>query len=242
VVALAGLAVLAAACLESAWTANDSAAVRRGFFVVFAVLLSLWLVAIGYGSFIWCVTVSYYRPLGIATACCLLAVIILASSALLQGSTRRGVICLVVMAACLKLAHWGYYVPEWNYRRSQGPWARAIAQWVPRKWTVFTIHDWPADLAFSMKRPVRQLHGPNFLKYQPGPASKFVLLLPSEFENWPESAPAISLVARFQDQFGGERILARTAGALPPPFGPNLARLSYAPKTLVPSAGFDVRR
>ena len=22
----------------------------------------------------------------------------------------------------LKLAHWGYYVPEWNYRNSQGPW------------------------------------------------------------------------------------------------------------------------
>ena len=50
--------------------------------------------------------------------------------------------------------------------------------------------------------------------------------LPSEFENWPPSAPPITLVARFQDQSGGERILARTPGPVPLPPGRDPAWLS----------------
>ena len=121
----------------------------------------------------------------------------------------------------LKLAHWGYYVPEWNYRHSQGPWGRAIGQWVPKRWTLYTFHEWPPDLAFFVKRPVRQLRSPQYLEYQAGPQSKFVLLQASEFENWPKSAPPITLVAKFLDQSADERILARTAGPVPPPLGPN---------------------
>ena len=45
----------------------------------------------------------------------------------LAYGTLRGLATLFVMAVGLKLAAWGYYVPEWNYRQSQGPWARAIA-------------------------------------------------------------------------------------------------------------------
>src|SRR5262249_46017485 len=134
---------------------------------------------------------------------------------------------LFVIAIGVKLVHWGYYAPEWNYRYSQGPWARAIAQWMPRKWTLYTIHEWPADLAFFTKRPVRQLPSAHFLEYQSGPESKYLLLLPSEVENWPKSAPPISVVAKFQDQFAGERFLARTPGVLPPPFGPNALRESF---------------
>jgi hypothetical protein len=61
------------------------------------------------------------------------------------------------------------------------------------------------------------LPSPRFLNYLPGAESRYVLLLTSEFENWPDHAPAISLVARFHDQSGEERILARTAGLIPVP-------------------------
>ncbi len=123
----------------------------------------------------------------------------------------------MVLGIGLKLAHCGYYVPEWNYRRSQGPWGRAIGQWIPRKWSLYTLHDWPDDLSFFIGRPVRQLRSPRFLNYLPGSESRYVLLQTQEFENWPDHAPPISLVARFHDQLGEERILARTAGLLPVP-------------------------
>jgi hypothetical protein len=227
ITAVAGLAVVAAGCLDSVRVVRGSTTGRRMFFVVFATVVAIWLAVMAYGSFTWCVSISYYRPLGIVTALCVLAVAGLAWEALAHGDSRRAGACLIVVAIGLKLVHWGYYVPEWNYRRSQGPWARAIAQWMPRNWTLYTTHEWPADLAFYLKRPVRRLHSPHFLRYQPGPESKYVLLLPAEFDNWPNSALAVSLVARFQDQSGGERILARTAGVLPPPLGPNRTRAGF---------------
>ena len=136
-------------------------------------------------------------------------------------------VTLIVIAVGLKLAHWGYYVPEWNYRYSQGPWGRAIGQWVPKKWVVYTLHDWQPDLAFFIKHPVRQLPSPYYLEYEGGPESKFVLLQDSEFENWPESAPPVKLVAKFLDQSARERVLARTAGPLPPPLGPNPLEIQH---------------
>jgi hypothetical protein len=119
---------------------------------------------------------------------------------------------VALVAVCLKVAHWGYYVPEWNYRRSQGPWGRAIGQWVPAQWPIYTTHAWPADLAFATGRPVRQLVDPKLLAYQPGKNAKFVLLLQSEFTHWPEGAPRIFEVASFQDERGDVRVLARTEG------------------------------
>jgi hypothetical protein len=231
-VALAGLAVGAAASLESAWCRALSRGAQHGFFALFAVITLLWLSASIYGSFIWCVAMPFYRALGVVMGFLILGVGILAYSALASGNLRRGMVAIIIIAIGLKLAHWGYYVPEWNYRRSQGPWARAIAQWVPRKWTLYTIHDWPPDLAFFIKRPVRQLRSARFLEYQPGPESKFVLLLPAELENWPDSALPIMTVARFQDQYGGERVLARTAGTVPPPLGPYPFRVSQAPPSV----------
>ena len=146
---------------------------------------------------------------------------------------------LVLVAVGLKFAYAFYYIPEWNYRQSQGPWARAIAQWVPRRWTLYVMHEWPADLEFFTKRTVRQLHSPHFLEHQGDDLSKFVLLLPSEFENWPTTAPPVTLVAKFTDKFAGERILARTAGRYPMPPGRNQAWIrhlrgvgSTAPKDL----------
>ncbi|MBV8677885.1 MAG: hypothetical protein JO355_12055, partial [Planctomycetaceae bacterium] len=48
--------------------------------------------------------------------------------------------------------------------------------------------------------------------FQEGTGPRFVLLLASEFEHWPKDAPALIPVARFQDERGGTRVLARTEG------------------------------
>ncbi|MFI5456678.1 MAG: hypothetical protein ACHRXM_14615 [Isosphaerales bacterium] len=242
VVALAGWTVGTAACLESAWTRLLSRSVRRAFLVLFSGVTGLWLCVMIYGAYIWTLSLSYYRMLGVVMSLLVLVVAYLAWSALVNHNSRRGLITLFVIAAGLKLVHWGYYVPEWNYRYSQGPWARAIAQWMPRRWTLYTIHDWPEDLAFFTKRRVRQLRSPHYLEYQPGPESKYVLLLPSELENWPRSAPPVSVVAKFQDQSAAERVLVRTAGILPPPFGPNPSRLSLGGRNGAPPAQRTVRQ
>jgi hypothetical protein len=217
IVTLAGLLIAAAAGLDLAWKRSFAAAPRRTFFAVFSMILALWLIAMIYGCFLWIVTMTYYRTLGIVMAVLVLVAAVLGWSALGSANTRRGLATLVVLAVGLKLAHWGYYVPEWNYRLSQGPWGRAIGQWIPRKWTMYTFHDWPPDLAFFIGRNVRQLHSPHFLNGLTGRECRFVLLQASEFENWPEQAPPLTVVARLQDQYGQERILARTSGLLPVP-------------------------
>jgi hypothetical protein len=234
--------VCAAASLESAWTQSLSGFSRGAFFVVFGCVIGSWLVVMLYGSYVWNLAMPFYRPLGVITSIMVLFVVFLGWSAMETGNSRRALITLMVIAFGLKLIHWGYYVPESNYRYSQGPWARAIAQWVPKKWVVYTFHDWAPDLAFFMKRPVRQLRSPHYLEYQPGPESKFVLLQASEFQNWPTSSPPISLVAKFLDQSAEERILARTAGVLPPPLGPNLTRLGWARVGGAPSSEPQTRR
>ena len=229
VAALVGLLVGAAACLDGTWTRVIAPHPRRAFFCIFGGLLGLWLVVMLYHSYVWNLAMPFYRPLGVIMSIVTLGVALLGWSALVTSNTRRGLVMVMVIAVSLKLVHWGYYVPELNYRQSQGPWGRAIGQWVPKRWTLYTFHEWPADLAFFAKRPVRQLRSPQYLEYQAGPRSKFVLLQLSEFENWPTSAPPITLVTKLLDQSADERILARTAGSVPPPLGPNpSARLNVA--------------
>ena len=160
IVTMAGVLVAAAAGLESGWWRTIAGGPRRTFFVAFSIILVAWLVAMICGCFIWFVSMPYYRTLGIVMAVIAIGVAVLGWSALGSANTRRCVVTLLVMAIGLKLAHWGYYAPEWNYRFSQGPWGRAIGQWVPRKWPVYTFDDWPLDLAFFIGRPVRQLRSP----------------------------------------------------------------------------------
>jgi hypothetical protein len=238
VVSMAGLLIAAAAGLDLAWKRACAPAPRRTFFAAFAMILALWLIAMIYGAFLWIMTMPYYRTLGIIMAVMALAAAILGWSALGSANTRRGLSTLLLLAVGLKLAHWGYYAPEWNYRLSQGPWGRAIGQWIPRKWPVYTFHDWPPDLAFFIARPVRQLHSPRFLNDLRGRECRFVLLQASEFENWPEHALPLTLVARLQDQYGEERILARTAGLFPIPgqnaLGPSMSRNTTIPLAIAP--------
>jgi hypothetical protein len=215
-VAIAGLLVAAAAGVDAAWKRGFAAAPRRAFLVAFSVILAGWLIVMTYGSFIWIVSMPYYRTIGIIMAFLVLAAGILGWSALRAANARRGLVTLVVLSIGLKLAHWGFYAPEWNYRFSQGPWGRAIGQWIPRKWPVYIFHDWrQPDLAFYIGRPVRQLPGPRFLTELPGRESRFVLLKESEFDHWPEHAPPLTVVVRLQDPYGEPRILARTQGLLP---------------------------
>jgi hypothetical protein len=243
VVVLTGLLIGTAACLGAAWTRVLGRNSRRAFFCGLAALLALWLIVMIYHGYVLILAMPFYRPLGIALGILTIGVAFLGWSALLNSNSRRGVVALMAIAVALKLVHWGYYVPELNYRDSQGPWGRAIGQWVPKRWSLYTFHEWPADLAFFVKRPVRQLRSPQYLEYQPGPRSKFVLLQASEFENWPQTAPPITIVTKLLDQWGDERVLARTAGAVPPPLGPNpTARQSVARTNKVISEISHLRR
>jgi hypothetical protein len=181
--------------------------------VVVAVVM-LWVVLVTTGGLYLAAAVSYYRALAFWLAGVGLGTGVVAVLATWRGNARRALGTLLAVAIAMKVAHWGYYVPEWNYRRGQGPWGRAIGQWIPPGWTLYTVHAWPPDLAFAIERPVIQLADPRLLRDEDRSHPLFVLLLPSEFEHWPKSAPPLIKVRTFQDQRGSERVLARTEGDL----------------------------
>jgi hypothetical protein len=213
--ALAGLAVASGAVCDRLIASGAIAPAPRRWFLGMALSLTIaWallvLIAGGYLA----AAVGYYRALAVALLVASLPLTILAVRSAAKSDPRGAVLAVLMVAVCLRVAHWGYYAPEWNYRRSQGPWGRAVGQWVPPHWPIYTTHSWPADLAFATGRPVYQLPGERHLAYRPG-AVKYVLLLRSEFENWSPHAPAIIPVASFEDEFGSPRVLARTPGELP---------------------------
>ena len=217
---LAGLLVTAAAVGDAAWRRSLGAAARRFLLAITFGLLLVWLITLIYGSYLWLLVFPYYRAIGIIAL--LLGVFMLALGwhAMEKSDTRRAVVALVLLTASIKLVHWGYYVPEWNYRYGQGPWGRAIGQWLLPSWTLHTFVDWPEDLAFAIGRPIRRLATPRHLAYEGAQGqSEHVLLLESEFDNWPEDAPRLLKVATFLDQSGERRILARTPGVLAVPSG-----------------------
>ena len=189
-----------------------------------------------YGSFVWNLAMPFYRPLGIIMG--IMAIGVGDPGLVGPGDSefRRGLVTLLVIAVGLKLVHWGYYVPEWNYRYSQGPWGRAIGQWVPKRWTLYTFHDWPPDLAFFMKRPVRQLRSPHYLEYQPARQASSCLA-PIGIRELAQVRPADHRGRETSRSVGGERILARTAGPLPPPFGPGPPR--FGRRTGIPIRRVD---
>ena len=132
-IALAGLLVGAAACLETVLgNANTiTPFVRNVYFLFFSAIMALWLVVMIYGAFVCIATMPYYRTLGIVVGLTIPVVAVLGWLTLSQGNTRRGLVTLMLMAIVLKLAHGGFYVPEWNYRWSQGPWGARSASGFP---------------------------------------------------------------------------------------------------------------
>jgi hypothetical protein len=210
--AVAGLAVVAAACADRVWAGGITTATRRGFLALAGAVVVFWVALVNLAGIFLASAVPYYRGIALVLIGLSLPIGLVCVVSLFRGDVRRGLLALTAVAVCLKLAHWGYYVPEWNYRHSQGPWGRAIGQWVVPEWPIYTVHAWPTALAFATEHPVCQLRHPKSLAYQDGPTPRFVLLFASEFEHWPRGAPPLVKVATFQDDRGAARVLARTAG------------------------------
>jgi hypothetical protein len=210
--ALAGLAIVAAASLESVLTTELSPGWRRWLHLSTLTIVLTWLALMIYWAGGLALAVAYYRQVAIVLIALALATTILALMSAWKGDRRGTLAAIVLIAASVKLAHWGHHVPEWNYRHSQAPWGRAIGQWLPHKRTIHVLHGWPADLIFAIGRPVRSLVDPRLLPDRPGPDPKFILLLQSEFDHWMPNWPKLVFVARFEDEWGDGRILARTEG------------------------------
>jgi hypothetical protein len=210
--AIAGLAVVAAACADRVWAGAITAPVRRWFLALSSTVIAFWIVLVNLAGIFLASAVPYYRGIAIALIGLSLPIGLVCLTSLFRGDARRGLLALTAVAVCFKVAHWGYYVPEWNYRHSQGPWGRAIGQWVVPGWPIYTVHAWPTALAFATEHPIYQLRHPKSLAYQDGPTPRFVLLFAAEFEHWPTGAPPLVNVATFQDDRGATRVLARTAG------------------------------
>ncbi len=159
-------------------------------------------------------TVPYFRAPAIMLIVLALVTMAFALVGAWEGRLRWAVGTIVAVAIGIKLAHAAIIVPEFNYRFGQGPWGRAIGQWIPPRWPLYTFHPWRADLTFATEHPVRMLVSPKLLSYEIGDRPVFVLLQPSEYANWPKEAPKLQLVREFQDDNGFPRILARTEGNL----------------------------
>jgi hypothetical protein len=217
---LVALATASAAVLDRAWAGALSPSGRRtmlGVGVAVAVIAALILGPVGvYLAAAW----SYYRAIGIVLTIGSLATLLLAIATAGRGSTRGMTGSVVAVALLMKIAYTCVYAPEWNYRFSQGPWGRAVGQWVPPGWTIYTTTEWPTDFAFATGRSMRRLTHPKQLEFRLGGHPEFILLLASEFEHWPEDAPRLVKVRDFEsqhcdeDRICGRHVLARSEGEL----------------------------
>ena len=161
-------------------------------------------------------SMGYYREMAIISITLTAFALAFALVGAWEGRRRWCVASLVGLSLALKVAHAGVYVPERDYRIAQGPWAHAVGQWVPPRLPIYTLHTWPADFAFDLCRPVRQIVSAQWLGLVDSPHPRYVLLLQAEFEHWPADAPAIEKVRDFEDDRGGVRVLARTTNTRPP--------------------------
>ncbi len=212
---LAGLAMAAGAVADRVWDGTLSPSLRRSVLTGGLVVVLGWAALMVPGGTYLALSVAYYRPMGIG-------LVVLVSVALLVGllgarlGRGRWVLGAVTLVALsVKLTHAGVYVPEWNYRMGQGPWGRAIGQSVPPRWPIYTLHPWPASLAFATGHPVVPIADERFLNEQKGPRPQFVLLLPEEYKHWQRRAPKLIRVSPrdFLDESGRPWVLARTEGA-----------------------------
>ena len=182
---------------------------------LFAGVIGLWLGVMLYGTYIWTLTMPFYRPLGVMMSLMVIGVAYPGWSALDTGNTRRGLVTLVRDRGRAEAGPLGLLRPRVELPLQSRPVGTRDRTVDAAKMDLVHLPRLAAGPGVLHQTAVRQLRSPHFLEYQPGPESKFVLLLPSEFENWPESAPPITVVAKFQDQSAEERILARTPASSP---------------------------
>jgi hypothetical protein len=223
--ALAGILILAATTLDAGCAGPLRGNALKAIRPMSLGLAVGWLAIVLYAEPFCLLMVSYYRPVGIVVLLLTLGAVTLSWLARQGLAELRIAAALAILVVAVKLSHLGVFVPEWNYQHGEGPWGRAIGQWLLPNWPLYTMHEWPRDLAFAIGRQVRELRTPRHLAFegQPGEA-KHVLLLESEFANWPGDAPALTKVAEFHDRWGGRRVLARTEGFLLAPSGIQIGR------------------
>jgi hypothetical protein len=225
-----GLAILAGAALDGlagAWEMVGPKA--RRWFLGLSGLVVIPTIGVGIPMAVYlAAAVPYYRPAAIALIIVLSATGLAWMAGAGFGLRRAALGSLVGLVLAWKVAYGGMHVPEWNYRASQGPWGRAIGQWMPRSSTLYFINPsafdpsipprdrWPADLAFYTGRKVRQIASPGALDMEASKSPRFVLLHPTELEHWPVEAPRVIKVRDLQDAFGSPRVLVRTEGPLYP--------------------------
>ncbi len=213
--ALVGLAVAASAALDRLWVDGSLTGPRRmlfGLSIVMALLVAA--VVVPMGTYL-AAALPYYQVVLILLVFLAISTAAVAVVGAWNGKSRWAIGVFVALSLGLKIAHAGFYVPEWNYRVGQGAWGRAIGQWVPPRWPIFTFQPWPAELAFATEHPFRQLVNPKLLTYYLDPTQpRFVLLSQTDFEHWPKEAPKLLKVHSFEDARGEIRVLARTEGKL----------------------------
>jgi hypothetical protein len=209
-VALVGLLVITAASLDRLWAGLGLNLPHRAFSLVTVLLCVTWgLAASAVGVYL-TAALPFYRPPAIALMVIGPIVITSAIAAALQRQHKAAITAIWLVAVGIKIIHVGVYAPEWSYRFGQGPWGRAVAQWVPPQWPIYTLHSWPADFALATNRPIRQLADSRLLRFEPQDKPMFVLLEPGEFAFWDQNAPAVSKVREFRGPRGEAIILART--------------------------------
>lgn len=216
--AIAGVAIVAAACWDAILAGPLATGARRWFHASSLTIALGWSAGVLAWAGYLAVAVGFYRATAILLICLAIALAIVAASAAYLGDRWGTLAAMVLVAVSLKLTHWGYYVPEWNYRHSQGPWGRAIGQFVPPRTNLYVLDAWPPDLVFAIGKPVRQVASPMLLPDLPGSSPKFVLLTKGEYENWQPGWPKLVFVRDFKDELDGipgrddGRVLARTEG------------------------------
>lgn len=208
--AVVGLLVVAAACLDRMWLNLGTSLPRRTFTSLAVAVAVIGGLTADLSGIYLAAAVPYYRAIAITLMVLGSFTGVLAVAGAVRGRQRLLIGTVAGVAVALKLAHGGVYAPEWNYRFGQGPWGRAVAQWVPSHSTIYTMHAWPADFAFATGRPFRPLADPRLLNYEPQDRPLFVLLDPGEFQFWNATAPKLMKVREFLGPRGEVRVLART--------------------------------
>lgn len=209
-----GLVMCAAPALDRMWVGRvDASAKRTATSLALLMAMVVGALAVYSGAYL-AAAQPYYRFAGIVLIGLGTLAALVALDSAWAGSTRGAVRSLILVALIVKVGHFGYYMPEMNYRFSKGPWGRAVGQYVPPGRPIYTLHEISPALALATEHPVHRLREEIFLMDRPGSGPKYILLTDAEFEHWPDRAPKIRKVRTFQDEYGGVRVLARSEGPL----------------------------